>query len=208
MQFLKPYTECIHDTVRIVAGVLFFQHGAQKIFGVLGREESVELFSLVGVAGVIELVTGALIALGLFTPFAAFIASGQMAAAFFIAHAPRGLWPIENQGEPAVLFCFLFLYLASRDSGDWSLDRIRQVVPLDQEHRNTLYGRQEGDCAGCRVHFRFRNLTFDHIIPRKNGGTHRLSNLQLLCDACNRMKGTSSQKAFLAKLREKGLRAD
>ena len=124
MSFLKPYTECIHDTVRIVAGVLFFQHGAQKIFGVLGAEASVELTSLLGLAGVIELAAGALIALGLFTPWAAFIASGQMAAAFFIAHAPRGLWPIENQGEPAVLFCFLFLYLASRDSGEWSLDRM------------------------------------------------------------------------------------
>lgn len=124
MSFLKPYTECIHDTVRIVAGVLFFQHGAQKIFGVLGRE-AVDLFSLLGLAGVIELAAGALIALGLFTPWAAFIASGQMAAAFFIAHVPRGsLWPIENAGEPAVLFCFLFLYLASRDSGGWSLDRM------------------------------------------------------------------------------------
>ena len=125
MSFLKPYTECIHETVRIVAGLLFFQHGAQKIFGVLGAEASVELTSLLGLAGVIELLTGALIALGLFTPWAAFIASGQMAAAFFIAHVPRGsLWPIENAGEPAVLFCFLFLYLASRDSGGWSLDRM------------------------------------------------------------------------------------
>lgn len=125
MSFLKPYTECIHDTVRIVAGLLFFQHGAQKIFGVLGAEASVDLTSLLGLAGVIELLAGALIALGLFTPWAAFIASGQMAAAFFIAHVPRGsLWPIENAGEPAVLFCFLFLYLASRDSGGWSLDRM------------------------------------------------------------------------------------
>ena len=125
MSFLKPYTECIHDTVRIVAGVLFFQHGARKIFGVLGAEESVEIVSLLGLAGVVELLAGALIAVGLFTPWAAFISSGQMAAAFFIAHVPRGsLWPIANGGEPAVLFCFLFLYLASRDSGDWSLDRM------------------------------------------------------------------------------------
>ena len=125
MQFLKPYTECIHDTVRIVAGVLFFQHGAQKIFGILGAEQSVELGSRLGLAGIIEMVTGALIALGLFTPIAAFIASGEMAVAFFIAHVPRGsIWPLVNGGEPAVLFCFLFLYLASRDSGDWSLDRI------------------------------------------------------------------------------------
>lgn len=125
MQFLKPYTECIHDTVRIVAGVLFFQHGAQKIFGILGAEQSVELGSRLGLAGIIEMVTGTLIALGLFTPIAAFIASGEMAVAFFIAHVPRGsIWPLVNGGEPAVLFCFLFLYLASRDSGDWSLDRI------------------------------------------------------------------------------------
>ena len=125
MQFLKPYSECIHDTVRIVAGVLFFQHGAQKIFGILGMEESVELGSRLGLAGIIEMTTGALIALGLFTPVAAFIASGEMAVAFFIAHVPRGsIWPLVNGGEPAVLFCFLFLYLASRDSGDWSLDRI------------------------------------------------------------------------------------
>ena len=125
MQFLKPYSECIHDTVRIVAGVLFFQHGAQKIFGILGAEQSVELGSRLGLAGVIEMVAGALIALGLFTPVAAFIASGEMAVAFFIAHVPRGsIWPLVNGGEPAVLFCFLFLYLASRDSGDWSLDRI------------------------------------------------------------------------------------
>lgn len=125
MQFLKPYTECIHDTVRIVAGVLFFQHGAQKIFGILGAEQSVELGSRLGLAGIIETVTGALIALGLFTPIAAFIASGEMAVAFFIAHVPRGsIWPLVNGGEPAVLFCFLFLYLASRDSGDWSIDRM------------------------------------------------------------------------------------
>ncbi len=125
MQFLKPYSECIHDTVRIVAGVLFFQHGAQKIFGILGMEESVALGSRLGLAGIIEMTTGALIALGLFTPIAAFIASGEMAVAFFIAHVPRGsIWPLVNGGEPAVLFCFLFLYLASRDSGDWSLDRI------------------------------------------------------------------------------------
>ena len=125
MQFLKPYSECIHDTVRIVAGVLFFQHGAQKIFGILGMEESVALGSRLGLAGIIEMTTGALIALGLFTPIAAFVASGEMAVAFFIAHVPRGsIWPLVNGGEPAVLFCFLFLYLASRDSGDWSLDRI------------------------------------------------------------------------------------
>ena len=125
MQFLKPYTECIHDTVRIVAGVLFFQHGAQKIFGILGMEESVALGSRLGLAGIIEMVTGTLIALGLFTPIAAFIASGEMAVAFFIAHVPRGsIWPLVNGGEPAVLFCFLFLYLASRDSGAGSLDRV------------------------------------------------------------------------------------
>lgn len=78
------------------------------------------------------------------------------------------------------------------------------VAPY-QTHRNTLYGRQQGDCAGCRVHFAFRNLTVDHIVPRRDGGGHHLENLQLLCGACNSMKGRGSQAALLAKLRRRGI---
>ena len=81
---------------------------------------------MMGVAGVIEFFGGILIAVGLFAPLAAFVASGQMAAAYFMAHAPQGVWPIENRGELAVLYCFLFLYLATRDAGPVSLDRLRR----------------------------------------------------------------------------------
>ena len=88
MRFLDPYAECIHDTLRIVAGYAFMLHGVQKLFGVLGGQQ-VEIVSLLGLAALIETVGGALIALGLFTRPAAFIASGEMAAAYFIAHAPR-----------------------------------------------------------------------------------------------------------------------
>jgi putative oxidoreductase len=129
MRFLEPYSECIHDTLRIVAGYCFMLHGLQKLFGVLGGQQP-ELVSLLGLAALIEAIGGALIALGLFTRPAAFIASGEMAAAYFIAHAPRDglfLFPVANQGEPAVLFCFVFLYLASAGPGAWSLDaRLRK----------------------------------------------------------------------------------
>ena len=124
MRFLEPYSECIHDTLRIVAGYCFMLHGLQKLFGVLGGQQP-ELVSLLGLAALIETIGGALIAVGLFTRPAAFVASGEMAAAYFIAHAPRDgmfLFPVANQGEPAVLFCFLFLYLASAGPGSWSLD--------------------------------------------------------------------------------------
>lgn len=124
MRFLDPYAECIHDTLRIVAGYLFMLHGLQKLFGVLGGQQ-MELVSLLGLAALIETVGGALIALGLFTRPAAFIASGEMAAAYFLGHVARQgqfLFPVANQGEPAVLYCFLFLYLASAGPGAWSLD--------------------------------------------------------------------------------------
>lgn len=129
-RFLDPYAECIHDTLRIVAGYLFMLHGLQKLFGVLGGQQ-MELVSLLGLAALIEAVGGALIALGLFTRPAAFIASGEMAAAYFMGHVAREgqfLFPVANQGEPAVLYCFLFLYLASVGPGAWSLDaRLRKA---------------------------------------------------------------------------------
>src|SRR5690348_4600743 len=99
--------------LRIVAGALFTCHGVQKLFGVLGGS-AVPLLSRSGAAGVIELVAGPLIAIGLFTSYAAFVASGEMAFAYFWVHAPRSHWPIVNRGELPVLFCFLFLYIAAR----------------------------------------------------------------------------------------------
>ena len=123
MHPLGNLTELIYSLTRIVVGFSFALHGAQKLFGVLGRD-AVELFSRAGVAGVVEFFGGALISLGLYTPWIAFVASGQMAFAYFIAHYPRGIWPVTNGGEPAVLYCFVFLYFASRGSGPLSLDRI------------------------------------------------------------------------------------
>lgn len=115
--------------MRIVVGAAFAQHGAQKLFGVFGGMDglgaSVEILSLMGVAGVIELGGGALVALGILTRLAAFLCSGLMASAYFMAHAGRGLWPIENEGELAVLFCFVFLYIACRGGGALSLGSSR-----------------------------------------------------------------------------------
>ncbi len=119
--YLGKYSEYAFALMRIVAGLLFALHGAQKLFGVLGGTK-VPLVSLYGAAGVIEFFGGLLIALGLFGSWAAFIASGQMAAAYFIAHFPKGFWPIQNGGELAVLYCFVFLYIATRGSGVWSVD--------------------------------------------------------------------------------------
>jgi putative oxidoreductase len=103
----------IYGVLRVVAGILFAFHGAQKLFGLFGGQQ-VSLISQRGLAGVIEVVCGLMIALGLFTSIAAFLASGEMAAVYFTAHAPRGTLPIENGGELAALYCFLFLYVASR----------------------------------------------------------------------------------------------
>ena len=102
-----------YQLLRIVAGLLFAMHGAQKLVGLFGGRR-VPLLSQLGAAGVIETVGGLLIAAGMFTVPAAFIASGEMAFAYFKSHFPRGLLPIQNGGEPAVLFCFIFLYIATR----------------------------------------------------------------------------------------------
>ena len=107
--------------LRIVSGLLFLFHGLQKLFGMFGGQK-VELASQMGVAGIIELVGGALIMIGLAASPAAFIASGEMAFAYFTAHQPNGTWPIENQGELAALYAFIFLYIATRGSGIWSVD--------------------------------------------------------------------------------------
>ena len=112
----------------MVAGYAFMLHGAQKILGVLGADGPVDYASRLGLAGMIELGSGALIMVGLFTSIAAFIASGQMAVAYFTAHVGTAgglLTPITNRGEAAVLYCFIFLFLASAGGGAFSLDRVR-----------------------------------------------------------------------------------
>lgn len=125
-KLLAPLRPHIYALLRIAAGFLFFQHGLPKLFGGFGRSAPAELMSQMGLAGIIEVVGGAMIALGLFTSPVAFLASGQMAVAYFQAHAPRGFWPITNGGELAALFCFVFLYFAAMGSGKWSIDAIRK----------------------------------------------------------------------------------
>src|SRR5687768_12761478 len=112
-----------YAALRVVAGLLFLFHGLQK-FGLVGGQLA-DFGTLRGVAGIVEVITGPLIMIGLLTPPAAFIASGQMAVAYFMAHAPRAAWPIQNGGEPAVLFCFIFLYIAARGGGRFSVDALR-----------------------------------------------------------------------------------
>jgi putative oxidoreductase len=123
---LGRFAPHLYALLRIVAGLLFACHGAQKLLGVFGGQQ-VALMSRPGLAGVIELGGGVMIAIGLFASLAAFIASGEMAAAYFLAHAPRGLLPIQNQGELAVLYCFLFLYIAARGNGICSVQGGRRT---------------------------------------------------------------------------------
>jgi putative oxidoreductase len=112
------------SVLRIVAALLFLQHGLAKLlhFPHVAMFDQLQLFSLLGLAGVIELVGSVLLLIGLFTRPAAFIMSGEMAVAYFMAHAPRGFFPILNQGELALLFCFVFVYLAAASGGPWSVD--------------------------------------------------------------------------------------
>ncbi len=117
--------------LRVVSGALFMQHGAQKLFGVLGREEAVEVVSLMGLAAVLELFGGLAILLGLYTRPVAFILSGEMAVAYFMAHFPRAFWPIMNRGELPILFCFLFLFFFAVGGGSYSLDGLVRKKAAD-----------------------------------------------------------------------------
>src|ERR1041385_3205794 len=118
----SPY---LLSVLRIVAALLFFEHGTQKLFGYPPGQPYTGFpnFSLLGIAGMIEVVGGLLVLLGLFTRPVAFILSGEMAVGYFMVHFPHGFWPIMNKGELAVLYCFTFLYLAIAGGGVWSLDQ-------------------------------------------------------------------------------------
>ena len=126
---ISQYAPPLYAVLRIVAGLLFALHGSQKLFGVPGGGDSVLLFSLLGLAGVVELSCGLLIAIGLFARITAFLASGQMSVAYFMAHLPLGLVPSLNKGETALLFCFVFLYIFGQGAGIWSLDANRRQRP-------------------------------------------------------------------------------
>ncbi len=112
--------------LRIVTALIFMEHGTQKLLGFPpGDRPQPELFSLIGLAGVLELFGGILLVLGLFTRPVAFILSGEMAVAYWMAHAPQSFFPIVNGGDSAILYCFVFLYLAAAGGGAWSLDNTR-----------------------------------------------------------------------------------
>jgi len=122
--FLNRYTDYAYALLRLVSGVLFIFHGSQKLFGFPGGvPEGIPEF-VIYIAGPIELVGGILIMIGLFTREAAFLCSGLMAAAYFMAHATSALFPILNRGELAIMFCFVYLYIACVGSGIWSIDRM------------------------------------------------------------------------------------
>jgi len=124
--------ESLHQTwsprllavLRVATALLFLQHGTAKLFGFpyVAYFDNLEIVSFLGIAGVIEIVGGLLVLAGLFTRPAAFILSGQMAVAYFLAHAPAGFFPLLNNGELAALYCFVFLYLAAAGAGAWSID--------------------------------------------------------------------------------------
>ena len=118
---LAPY---VLSVLRIVAALLFLEHGLSKLFGFPQAGHMPAFLTLLWFAGVIEIVGPILVGLGLFTRLAAFIMSGEMAFAYFLSHAHRGFYPLLNGGEAAVLYCFLFLYLACAGAGPWSLDAL------------------------------------------------------------------------------------
>ena len=120
-RWLGRHAERIYAILRVITGILFACHGAQKLFGALGGT-AMTSNPMMLVGGIIEFGGGLLIAIGLFTSWAAFLASGEMAVAYFMVHAKGGFWPIINKGELAVAYCFLFLYIAAHGSGPYSVD--------------------------------------------------------------------------------------
>lgn len=127
----RAWAPYLLSTLRIVTAFLFIQYGSTKLLGlpaapVMPGGGTAPLTSLPGIAGVFELVGGALLLLGLFTRPVAFLLAGEMAVAYFMGHAPRAFWPILNEGAPAILYCFIWLYLSSAGPGPWSLDALRR----------------------------------------------------------------------------------
>ena len=126
MPMLEAYSAQLLSVLRIMTGLLFLQHGTTKYLSFpVSKFNSVPALSMGGVAGMFELVGGAMIVFGVFTRPVAFVLSGLMAVAYFYAHAARGFFPLLNGGELAILYCFVFLYLSAHGGGAWSLDQLR-----------------------------------------------------------------------------------
>jgi putative oxidoreductase len=126
----RSWAPFLLSMLRIIAAFLFMQFGSTKLLAipaaVMPGGGTAPLTSLAGFAGSLELVGGALLLLGLFTRPVAFLLSGEMAFAYFMGHAPQGFWPVLNEGSPAILFCFIWLYISSAGPGPWSLDALRR----------------------------------------------------------------------------------
>lgn len=138
MQFMSRFADITLGLLRIVAGLLFMQHGVQKLFGWLEGPGPVEIFSLMGLAGILETFGGLLIVLGLFTRPVAFILAGQMAVAYFMAHLPQGFWPILNGGELAAFYSFTFLFFSANGPGAFSVDRAMNREPAPADTHRTV----------------------------------------------------------------------
>jgi putative oxidoreductase len=126
--FFTAWSDRLLSVLRIVVGGLYLQHGTAKLFHVphIPTFDNVQLMSLIGLAGVLEIVFGSLVLIGLFTRFSAFILSGEMAVAYFMVHASRGTLPILNQGELVALYSWVFLFFAAAGGGPWSIDALRK----------------------------------------------------------------------------------
>ena len=129
------WTPRMLSILRVVVALLFMQHGAQKLFDMPSSSQggTVELLSMIGIAGILEFFGGLLVLLGLCTRPVAFILSGEMAVAYFMVHSPQSFWPIVNRGEMAVLYCFVFLYLAFAGGGVWSIDNLRKGNTIERQ---------------------------------------------------------------------------
>ena len=126
MDTLNAWQPRFLSVLRIVSALIFLFHGTQKLIGIPATDRVVELFSLPWFAGAIEIVCGIALLIGFLTRPAAFLASGTMAFAYWLAHAPRDLFPTNNGGDAAILYCFIFLYLVFSGPGPWSVDAMRK----------------------------------------------------------------------------------
>jgi len=129
------------SVLRIVAALVFIEHGTAKLFGFPPGMREFEFFSLIGLSAILEFAGGLLLLFGLFTRPVAFILSGEMAFAYFLAHAPKGFFPANNGGDAAILFCFVFLYLVVAGPGEWSIDSLKGESRGRQRTRAGTFAR-------------------------------------------------------------------
>lgn len=123
--YLRPWAPQLLSVLRIMSALLYMAHGTSKLLALPPGPMNPPLMSLGGISGLLEIVLGTLLAIGLFTRPVAFVASGHMAFAYFIGHAPRSFFPVLNGGDAAIMFCFAFLYIAAAGPGPWSVDARR-----------------------------------------------------------------------------------